>query len=202
MLGLHLVIRKQPDVFFFHAGSVSINGNGLLIVGPTNSGKTTLALALADRGHAFLGDDYAALRMRSNELLPMRRRLSIRTGPCAPGIREALNRREWPTRTLADGSIRYLVHAATLFPTSVPAPAPLRSILFLGDRGEEPMLEPIPASQRPLNRLTPFAGTFESAPPGAVALGMAKLITRVPSFVLRLGSIPETVRLVENLWEN
>ncbi len=202
MLALHLVIRTQPEVFFFHAGSISVRDHGVLLIGPANSGKTTLALALADRGHGFLGDDYAALRVTSNELLPFRRRLSIRPGPCAAGVRHALDGRRWPTRTLTDGSVRYLVHAEDLFPFPKPAPVPLTSIIFLSERGDAPRLIPMRASHGPLERLTPLASTFQSAPPGAVALGLAKLITRVPSYLLEPGTIPETVRLVEELLEN
>lgn len=43
---------KLPNVT-----AVSINGRGLLIAGETGSGKSSLALALIDRGATLIGDD-------------------------------------------------------------------------------------------------------------------------------------------------
>lgn len=66
------LIRLQPRLLFFHAGSIGIRGQGVLIVGPKGSGKTTLSLALAARGHEFLGDEMAGVRIESLELVPVR----------------------------------------------------------------------------------------------------------------------------------
>jgi serine kinase of HPr protein (carbohydrate metabolism regulator) len=48
--------------------AVAIGGRALLIEGPTGSGKSSLALALIDRGAALIGDDGIALAMRTGEL--------------------------------------------------------------------------------------------------------------------------------------
>jgi hypothetical protein len=44
-----------------HAGMVAIDGDGLLIAGPGGSGKSTVALACAGAGFAYLADDYVGL---------------------------------------------------------------------------------------------------------------------------------------------
>lgn len=41
----------------FHGAAVDIGGRGLVLLGPSGRGKSTLTAALARRGHAFLGDD-------------------------------------------------------------------------------------------------------------------------------------------------
>lgn len=41
-----------------HATCVSIGGRGVLIAGPSGSGKSDLALRLIDRGAALVSDDY------------------------------------------------------------------------------------------------------------------------------------------------
>lgn len=43
------------------ATAVAINGRGMLIEGPPGSGKSSLALALIDRGAGLIGDDGLAL---------------------------------------------------------------------------------------------------------------------------------------------
>src|SRR5947207_2119645 len=58
MLFLRL-IRRRPDLLFFHAASIGMDGRAYLLIGPKGRGKTSVSLALAARGHAFLGDETA-----------------------------------------------------------------------------------------------------------------------------------------------
>lgn len=48
---------------------VAIGGRGVLIEGPSGSGKSSLALALIDRGAALVGDDAVALEERDGRLV-------------------------------------------------------------------------------------------------------------------------------------
>lgn len=50
------------------ASCVAVGGRALLIEGPPGSGKTTLALALIDRGAVLVGDDGVALHVRKEVL--------------------------------------------------------------------------------------------------------------------------------------
>jgi serine kinase of HPr protein (carbohydrate metabolism regulator) len=47
------------------ASGVAITGRGLLIEGAPGSGKSSLALALIDRGAALIGDDGVTLQLRN-----------------------------------------------------------------------------------------------------------------------------------------
>ena len=51
------------------ATCVAIGGRAILIEGPPGIGKTSLALALIDRGAALIGDDGVTLELRGDELL-------------------------------------------------------------------------------------------------------------------------------------
>ena len=51
------------------ASAVSIDGAALLIEGPPGSGKSSLALALIDRGAGLIGDDAVTLTAESGRLL-------------------------------------------------------------------------------------------------------------------------------------
>jgi hypothetical protein len=52
----------------FHASAVVHQGGAIALLGPSRSGKTSLALALCDRGASFLADDVVAVEARDGTL--------------------------------------------------------------------------------------------------------------------------------------
>ena len=56
----------MPDTI--HATTVAIDGRGVLIAGPSGSGKSDLALRLIDRGAVLVADDRTRLRRDGDRL--------------------------------------------------------------------------------------------------------------------------------------
>jgi serine kinase of HPr protein (carbohydrate metabolism regulator) len=52
-----------------HATSVAINGKAILIMGPSGSGKSDLALRLIDRGATLISDDQTMIRQADTGLI-------------------------------------------------------------------------------------------------------------------------------------
>ena len=52
-----------------HASCVAVNGAGIMITGPSGSGKSDLALRLIDRGAMLISDDYVELCRHDHQLL-------------------------------------------------------------------------------------------------------------------------------------
>ena len=55
--------------FVMQASAVALGGRALLIEGPPGSGKSSLALALVDRGAELIGDDAVTLTAEGNRLV-------------------------------------------------------------------------------------------------------------------------------------
>lgn len=54
--------------FSIHATLVEIDGQGILLKGPSRIGKSELALALLDRGHCLIADDVVCLEKETGAL--------------------------------------------------------------------------------------------------------------------------------------
>ncbi|MFL0357214.1 HPr kinase/phosphorylase [Erythrobacter sp. GH1-10] len=61
-------MTDTPDTLV-QASAVAIDGRALLIEGPPGSGKSSLALALIDRGAGLIGDDGVSLMPESGTVL-------------------------------------------------------------------------------------------------------------------------------------
>jgi len=64
-----------------HAGAVAHAGRAWLLAGPSGAGKTTLTLALLERGFPLLSDDFAPLDLATGLVHPFPKSLGVREGP-------------------------------------------------------------------------------------------------------------------------
>jgi len=118
---LHLALltarRAQRDPLLLHgAGLVSIrSGKALLLLGPSGTGKTTLAEALCRRGMACLSDEIIAIEGRDAVAYP--RAVAMRDPGPGPGPAAKY--------VSARGETKYLVDPRTL---GAPAPPPRAGI--------------------------------------------------------------------------
>ena len=86
--------------FQVHAGAVaSADGRARLIVGPPDSGKTSLVLAFAQAGEQILSDEIALIRDREFTITPFPRDLVVHDGTCRAFTRmlEAADEPPWKT---------------------------------------------------------------------------------------------------------
>ena len=194
-LAMSRLFRLQRNLLFLHAGSVGIGGQGVLLMGPKGAGKTTLSLALAARGHAFLGDEIAGVRLDSLELVPVRRSLAVRDGPRAAAVGAALDREEAPYEPFPDGTSRRRAFAGQLF--GEPAESlPLRRLVFLRGKGPAARLDPAPAGRELLGLLTPLGASMWGRTPMQAMRALLRLVSSVPAVMLDLGPPEATAELL------
>jgi hypothetical protein len=68
------------DIFILHAGVVSYDGKGVVIVGSSNFGKTTLTLELVKKGFKFLSDEFCSIHQETQEIYSFPRSIGISKG--------------------------------------------------------------------------------------------------------------------------
>jgi hypothetical protein len=200
-------IRLQPDVYVLHAASLGISGRGVLLSGAKGMGKTTLSLCFASRGHAFLGDEWAAVSSLSGELLPLRRAASIRPGPRTPGLDEYLRCHACDTEILPDGTQRVRTRVGSVFPRALPQVVPLTDIFFLRRFAPRPVVERFSPSGGEFPPISPILASVWGFLPGERAVDMFRTLGKARWWHLDVGGSPEeTADLVEEtlkeeLWD-
>jgi len=198
-----LVMMLQKDMLFFHAASVAIGEKGVLIFGEKGAGKTTLSLALADRNHAFLGDEYAALATADFRLLPFRRTASIREGPRSERVDSFLARCDCPVEVNTDGTMRRRAAVGEIFPAAAAHPARLTDVFFLRGFAPRPKVEHFTPDLQSFPLLAPLLCTVWGMRAGERVLEFLKLLSRARCFMLLAGGHPdETAELVERIVED
>ena len=201
------VVRSaQSGVLFLHAASVGVAGSGALLIAPSLGGKSTTALALALRGHAFLGDDVAAVRLATKELLPFPRSAGLREGPLANLLDERLRSCTHSRISGRHGIPRTVVRAADLFPGSTSGPLPLRFAFVLEGFAESASATPLVASFKELSRLRTMVvmETLSSwgVSPGRDLMQLLRVIgvlMDLRCYSVKLGSIENTSGLIESV---
>jgi len=74
---LNTILSKVSSHFLIHAGVVSKNDQGMILMADSGHGKTTLVLELVRRGFHFLSDEMAAIGRRDRLVHPFPRSLRI-----------------------------------------------------------------------------------------------------------------------------
>jgi len=208
-LAVNRLLRLQRKVVFFHAAAVADGSSGILLVGPKNSGKTTLSLALATRGTGnpescwrFLGDELVGVDTTSKQLVPVRRAVSLRQGPRTPAIERALTNSPRRTERFPDGTPRVWVNAWDWFPEPVAGDAPkLTTIIFLEGFDEAPSLHEVASDTTLLSRLTPVLGARWQSAPGRRVVELLGIIAEAQCFLLTAGEPTKTAELIESRLE-
>ncbi|SHN48357.1 HPr kinase/phosphorylase [Erythrobacter sanguineus] len=140
--------------FVHQASAVAIGGRALLIEGPPGSGKSSLALALIDRGAGLIGDDAVTLM-----------RTGIRTAPqVGTHISDVLMASPPP-------NIAGLIELRGIGIVQVPvaAPAPVALVLELGAARDTTLGERLPETPLPRRVIGGVAVPVLRFDPGTIA---------------------------------
>jgi hypothetical protein len=197
------LLARDTTTTTLHAALVDREDRGLLVVGPCESGKSTLGTALWRRGWTLLGDDVAVVPPPGGRARAVRRRVSLRFGS-----RPLVGEDCW-SRIVASPSARETAEGYLFHPHEVDGSPPdgttnLAAILFLARRGTatgSAELRPVePATA--LLALAPYSNIIRQCGMGPALDRLQPLVDRVPAHDLGRGPLPDMLAAVEQLLDH
>lgn len=195
---LESVCKTVKNVFLFHGGAMSWNGQGIIFLGDSGMGKTTLTLKLAQHGFNFLSDEAACLNPETIMVETFLRRLNL-----SEKSRILLDLPQWPetaVRPLGPEETEWTMDIDEIFPGRIGEPCSLKYIVFLHGFGEEARLEYL-ANSYALFRLFRYAlSPIDNKP--ALMFRFAPLIDSVICYNLISGAPEENVEVLKKMLQD
>jgi hypothetical protein len=191
--------RSREDVIFLHAGSVAIDGRGILFIGPKGAGKSTTVMGLAARGHRFLGDECGAYVPDSRSLLPFRRPVGIKPGPRPRRVAMTLPQAQ---RVVSgEGFVRVALEELLDIGASDEAVA-LDSVVFLRGFRDEPQLTAIVPAREDVAAVQPIAGSLINAARTKRVFQLLDMLAHARVFELHPGDPDQTSEYLEEAFSS
>jgi hypothetical protein len=166
--------RQRPELYFLHAAAVAIGNRVAVLAAPPGTGKSTLTIALLERGAVYLSDEVAPIDITSMLVHPFAHAVCLKSRPP-----DSL---QLPHGTIAIGR-RFHVASALFAAAAAHEPLPLGAFVFLRRS---------PGSAAPSRRISAAAGVAHllanslnalAHPSDGLTVAVA-LAQRVPSFEL------------------
>lgn len=201
-------LGAQRELMVLHAAALQIGSGGAILTGASHAGKTTTAMHLAARGHRLFGDELTVVRLRSQELLPLRRSLSLRAGPRSPALASALQQVRPCEGYSVDGKIGPL-RINELFSARGDDPVALKAAFFLSGFSNRPSVEPFDLTLNDesafdymsANDIASISWGLKPQRRALRLIALKQLMGRVPCWKLCVGAPDETAKLIESTME-
>lgn len=192
MWDVHMeAIRRSEPYLALHAAAAAVKGQGVIIAGRQDAGKSTLVAGLTAAGFDYLTDECALIDLHTGLLEPFPKALCLSRASvdAIPGLFDRL-----PIELRARPRAQYHVAPSAIRPDAIGSACQPKRIVFPQYEEGETALEPVSRGWA-LNALVTDSFNFEQyGAPGIAAL--AALVSDTECFRLRVGNLDDAVAIL------
>ncbi|MGO9313827.1 MAG: hypothetical protein ACLQDI_13945 [Syntrophobacteraceae bacterium] len=142
---LEKLLSLEPSMRLIHTASIAHNGRGVLLLGATNGGKSTLSLAGVLVGMQFLSDDFSTIDIERGLVHPFPRALRLRKASCH--LIPEFASMSVGTTVDVRGETRFYMHPENIRPDALGGSVRISHIIRLNSFSDRPEISPAnPAS--------------------------------------------------------
>jgi len=134
-LAVSHIFDQVASHFLIHGGAVESSSGGIILSGPSSTGKTTLVLELVRRGLGYLSDDVAPLEHESRLLAPFPKSAAVREETLA--LLDLDPHIGFPSPLGRGFGAKGFLDIGDLPGARIGAPCPVRFVLFLQGGGRK-----------------------------------------------------------------
>lgn len=192
------VPKTFPQYLHLHAGSLEIDGQGVILPGDSGSGKSTLTVGLITRGWRYLCDEFALVDSETLQLHPYPRAICIKRPSF--GVLDSLGVTVPSQPSYVKGRKGHVafINPMTIRPDAPGRVSPVRYVIFPKYRaGAQPMLQPISRAEAAFDLHRVCFNLFGCQRPSIDVL--AAMIRGADCYRLVAGEIGATCDLLERL---
>lgn len=190
--------ESVKEFLLLHAGVVSRNGAGIILPGPSGSGKSSLTLALVGLGYSYLSDEFAAVEPSTGEVHAFPKPISIKNTSVFPELASRKDLWSGPEENYEEAV--WYIHPEDVVPNSVGRQAPIRYIIFPRYDASAPLtLQSISPSDA-IKELINNSINFSSLGKGGLHI-LARLVREAECYTLLTNGIGPAVEVINELTE-
>jgi HprK-related kinase A len=194
-----LLAEKVDWALLLHSGAVARGNAGVLLPGPSGSGKSSLSLALTQKGYSYFSDEIGVVEPDTGALLPFPKPVSIKNISIFPDLAQCPHLWLGPDDPEASG-VSYL-HPEDLVDSSMGRQAAIKHIIFpTYHAGQSSRLVPLDSGAALKELITNSINLPALGNRGFHRL--ASLARQARCFALESGDLAESVELINQLIES
>ncbi len=184
-------ILLDYHLFCAHASAASVRSQGVMFSGESNSGKTTLVMALLAEGHKYFSDDFVLINTDTMMLLPLCSRLKPRAETIS--MFPEIDSEDAKTYMETETQVRKIFSVGRGFPHLLSDPCGLTHIFFPTFNPEgETVLRPMPRSDGVMTFLKSWM-LYKTEPTRVLPL-ISKIVRACKTYSLEYRDAREAVK--------
>jgi HprK-related kinase A len=190
--------ESMKDFMLLHAGAVSRNGAGIILPGPSGSGKSSLTLALVRGGYCYLSDEFAVVEPSTGAVHAFPKPISIKNTSVFPELSSRKDLWFGPEENHEEAV--WYIHPEDVVPNSLGRQVPIRYIVFPRYDASVPLTLQSISPSLAVRELINNSVNFSSLGKGGLH-ALARLVKEAECYTLSANGLEPAIEVINELTE-